>query len=205
MICEPAYSVYLDELQQQYLPSIVVNSTFLACPPAFSLPALLATFASWIRGYYLAESHTASINVAISVAGLDSESIVATAAHVSALAAAHIPMLKNLTGTDDQWLLSQIPAPYNGFNSRIMASQDPVGASSIALSDWSVFSGAAQFYQMNLLDSFFAKLIPSTAAPPAVCFGWNDEHTLVEAASQHAAGVVASDWSAPARYCASCA
>ena len=152
---------------------------------------LLARYADRFDGYILCEARSSSVNVAFSLCAALNAVAVPADIEQQAMNAGYTRVL-DVRGKNEAWVLEN----YGEQLSRTIASYQAVNDDrALFLGDYSVFSGALQFWDNSATGSL-ANSVYSRMNPCAVYFGWGaGEYATVEQLSQHSAMIHPSDWS----------
>ena len=149
---------------------------------------LINHFKDSISGYILSDIDSNSTNAAISMAAI-LNAIIVTTADTAIIAPVGLNMLLDARGKDENWVITNYG---NQLSTNIVSLQNITKYSS--LSDYSIFSGALQFwvisYSDNLMNTAFNRMNKD-----ATVMGYGpDEYNTVYKLSQYSLVMNASDW-----------
>lgn len=152
---------------------------------------LMARYANRFNGYILCEARTASVNVAYSLCPVLNAIAVPADIEQTIINAGYTRLL-DVRGKDEIWLLANYG---NQLSKSIASYQDTNGNKSNFLADYSIFTGALQFWDSSASGQL-ATSVYNRMDPMAVYFGWGpEEFQTVEKISQKSAMIHPSDWS----------
>ena len=126
---------------------------------------LVDYFQSEINGYLLYQTGDDSVNAATSLAGLEG-AIVVEASIEAPIAALGLPLIQDLRGLDEAWVLA---ARGGELNPNIVMEQKE--AFEHSLRDYAVLSNALTFFDGN---SAFRESVLESFPPHAAVYGWGD-------------------------------
>lgn len=165
--------------------SIVVIDSFYS-----DYPGLVNRFANYFSGYILCKAKDRSANVALSLAPVFNALVVPVEVEQTAIKAGLKKML-DVRGRNEKWALKNYG---DAFSKTIASYQNSSEDRAAFLGDYSVFTGAFQFWDKRPNGSL-AKKVYKRMNSNAVFFGaWPDEYKTVEQLSKRSLMVHASDW-----------
>lgn len=152
---------------------------------------LLAKYAGRFDGYILCEAKTASVNVAFSLCPILNAIVIPADIEQAAINAGYTRLM-DVRGKDEAWVLDN----YGDQLSKTIASYQAFNDDrALFLGDYSVFSGALQFWDASATGTL-ATRVYGRMNPSAVYFGWGaGEYNTVEQLSMRSAMILPSDWS----------
>jgi hypothetical protein len=179
-ITNSSYTIWLDDLKNNY--GVTVISSYDG-----DFAGLIKLFKNEISGYILCDTNDNSVNVAISLCGLN-EAIAVTANNESVLTGLGIPLLADVRGKDEAWFFDNYGSQVN---KNIFCFQKE--NLSFFLADYAAFGKMITFYN-STYDAGTNKIFASFN-PNSVLFGWGaDEFQLVQEASDYNVIVHATDY-----------
>jgi hypothetical protein len=173
------YSAWLSDLESRH--GIRVDRTYQG-----DFTGLLRRFRGEIRGYLLYEPGTPSLRAALSLAA-STGGLPASPDLVSTFESLGLPLLLDVRGQDEDWVLSR---PGAGLSRKSLVYVRDQEAPKLA--DWSAFAGALHLYAP--VEGPLARRALERMEPHAVLFGWGpEEFPLVATASSHGVHVHPAD------------
>ena len=151
---------------------------------------LLNRFASHFSGYILCKAKDRSANVALSISPLFNALVIPEEVEQAARAAG-LKKMMDVRGKNEKWALRNYG---DAFSKTIASYQNSSEERGAFLGDYSVFTGAFQFWD-NKSKGALAKKVYKRMNSNASFFGaWPDEYKTVEQLSKRSLMVHASDW-----------
>jgi hypothetical protein len=153
-------------------------------------PKLLNRFASHFTGYILCKSKDRSANVAISLSSVLNALVVPEEIEEIAKKAG-LKKLLDARRKNEKWALKKYGNAFSKTTASYQNSSDDRGA---YLGDYSIFSGAFQFWDKRSNGSLAKKVYRRMNSGAAFFGAWPDEYKTVEQLSKRSLMVHASDW-----------
>ncbi len=153
-------------------------------------PALLEFYASRLDGYILCTGKERSVNVAVSLAS--SENAVVIPEDMESVAIdAGLTMVLDVRGKDEIWMMDNYASR---FNKNIASYQAYMDDRATALQDFTVYTGAAQFWDDSPTGPYATKVYANMNTG-AVFMGYvPDEFVSVNELSSRSFSLIPSDW-----------
>lgn len=173
---------WLDDLRDNYGVKVLLDYDQ-------SFMSLIARFKSEIPGYVICNSNDNSLNVAISLCGVEN-AIAVTSENVSLLDYYKIPKLADVRGKDEYWFFDNYK---DKINKRNLVFNDYSKMNN--LSDMAVFGGMMTFWNTSFTDNTTKIFSSFKDNGGAVLYGWGfDEYQLVKQVSPYNLMVNCSDY-----------